>query len=184
MRRADIVLPSVRIQDTSILLELRICVRTDAAERLQAMLDAGCSADFEVDANGRWPLHWAAHKCSVQTIDVLLSHGASIEARDSHGETPLLVACSSGEVGVARRLLEAGADPNARSCSGFTPLHHAAARGNATLLRALLERGADPTANDNRGCTPFDATFEPNILALLSKGVMDRPATARAGPTT
>jgi ankyrin repeat protein len=57
------------------------------------------------------PLHWAASSDDVGVIDVLLDHGANIEARGSviGGGTPMSDAVAFGQWRAARRLVERGA---------------------------------------------------------------------------
>jgi uncharacterized protein len=57
------------------------------------------------------PLHWAASSDDVGVIDVLLDHGANIEARGSviGGGTPMSDAVAFGQWQAARRLVERGA---------------------------------------------------------------------------
>jgi serine/threonine-protein phosphatase 6 regulatory ankyrin repeat subunit A len=49
------------------------------------------------DHRGRTPLHVAAFHNNVDCMQLLLSHGASVEARDVTGKTPLLQAACSGQ---------------------------------------------------------------------------------------
>jgi serine/threonine-protein phosphatase 6 regulatory ankyrin repeat subunit A len=49
------------------------------------------------DHRGRTPLHVAAFHNNLDCMQLLLSHGASVEARDITGKTPLLVAAYSGQ---------------------------------------------------------------------------------------
>jgi ankyrin repeat protein len=49
------------------------------------------------DHRGRTPLHVAAFHNNLDCMQLLLSHGASVEARDITGKTPLLLAAYSGQ---------------------------------------------------------------------------------------
>jgi len=71
-------------------------------------------ADVNAEFAGRHsetPLHWAASSDDVGVIDVLLNHGANIEARGSviGGGTPMSDAVAFGQWQAARRLVERGA---------------------------------------------------------------------------
>jgi ankyrin repeat protein len=49
------------------------------------------------DHRGCTPLHVAAFYNNLDCMQLLLSHGASVEARDVTGKTPLLLAAYSGQ---------------------------------------------------------------------------------------
>ena len=70
-------------------------------------------ADVNAEFAGRHsetPLHWAASSDDVGVIDVLLDHGANIEARGSviGGGTPMSDAVAFGQWRAPRRLVERG----------------------------------------------------------------------------
>ena len=81
------------------------------------------------------PLHMAARRGHAGLAVALISHGASIEARDSNGETPLRRAVNCSQPAVVRVLLSAGANPKSLCNCGRTALD--AARNEE--MRCLLE---------------------------------------------
>src|SRR5262249_40311866 len=102
------------------------------------------------------PLHWAIH--DEAKVRLLLSKGASLNARQAQGRTPLYLAAMLGNSDPTMRLLLArGADPNLASVNGQTPLMMAAGRGNVEALRLLVERGADVNSKDGAGETALMA---------------------------
>ena len=54
---------------------------------------------------------------------VLLDHGAKVDAIDGNGMTPLFYACSQGHTKAARLLLECGAKVDAQDPQSRTPLY-------------------------------------------------------------
>ena len=113
-----------------------------AADRGQAgMIEllAGKGASIELDQ----PLHAAASKGHIDAIQVLLSLGCGIDARDNSGETALSVAAENKHAPVVSQLLEAGADPNAFDDGGCGPAHRAAIAGSLESLVLLMEAGAE-----------------------------------------
>ncbi|CAB4029582.1 serine threonine- phosphatase 6 regulatory ankyrin repeat subunit B-like, partial, partial [Paramuricea clavata] len=63
-------------------------------------------------------------------LQLLLNHGASVNAVNEEGYTPLHGAASRGHDGILQLLLNHGASVNAVNEEGYTPLHDAASRGH------------------------------------------------------
>ncbi len=61
------------------------------------------------DADGRTPLHLAAERGHVATVETLLHNNADPNTRDRGGRTALALAESAGHRAVAERLRAAGA---------------------------------------------------------------------------
>ena len=100
------------------------------------------SAPDQVNCKDRrnWtPLHHAAFNQQVAIIQVLVKHGASLEAADSDGNTPLHVAATSGSPDAIDVLLQAGAKIDAFNHHRDTPLLNAATEGSAPAVNALLK---------------------------------------------
>lgn len=123
---------------------------------------------------------------SVQVAEILLDHGALIDATGDFGATPLHCARSSDLV---RLLLQRGADPNHRDQDGYTPLMRNVKRrfdhgyNTEGILEMLVAYGADPSIATHHGETPLrlaqravgdgsNTTVLPILLA--------EPATVRA----
>uniref|UniRef100_A0AAQ6AE69 Ankyrin repeat domain 52a n=1 Tax=Amphiprion ocellaris TaxID=80972 RepID=A0AAQ6AE69_AMPOC len=132
----------------------------------------------------RTPLHAAAFAEDVAGLQLVLRHGAEINAVDTSGCSALMVAADKGHSGTVAILLHrAKADltlldenrntalhlacsknytvncPCASCLSNCTllscrPLHLAARNGLATVVQALLSRGATVLAVDEEGHTP------------------------------
>jgi hypothetical protein len=97
-------------------------------------------------ADGCAPLYIAVRQGDVETVRVLLQHGADANVSTGGGSTPLCRAAQNGAFGVLELLLE---DPNIRvdqpRHGGRTPLFVAAQHGHGQCVEALLEAGADAT---------------------------------------
>ena len=65
--------------------EVLEATRFEAAEALAALLKYGASP--EVDEHGHRPLHLAARAGSARLAEILLEHGAKVDARDDSGAT-------------------------------------------------------------------------------------------------
>jgi ankyrin repeat protein len=102
-------------------------------------------------------LHWASDQDQLETVRLLLSHGADIEMIGADGMTPLHSAVTSGHLQMVKLLLEAGADVNAREGSlGKTPLMFAASHSFLAIVHLLLEQEADINVKDLNGSTALD----------------------------
>lgn len=74
----------------------------------------------QVRRPGWTPLHYAASGQEPRAIDLLLAHGAEVDARSPNGSTPLMLAAGYGAIDGAVLLLRRGADPALRNQAGLT----------------------------------------------------------------
>ncbi|NXQ30744.1 ASB18 protein, partial [Alaudala cheleensis] len=86
---------------------------------------------------------------SLRLFQLLVEHGADLEARDEGWRRPLHRACGAANAELARLLLQRGADANAIDWDGVTPLgwalRAAASRGHPrphSTVQLLLNHGA------------------------------------------
>uniref|UniRef100_A0A1I8JL13 ANK_REP_REGION domain-containing protein n=1 Tax=Macrostomum lignano TaxID=282301 RepID=A0A1I8JL13_9PLAT len=108
-------------------------------------------ASYDIRKRDRRALHWAAYNGSVDLIDLLVRHGAEINARDKQAFTPLHTAAACGNIFAARKLVDLGADVNAATLQGNTPLHVACLNGNDQLCSELA--GVELEAQNQLGQT-------------------------------
>lgn len=144
-----------RKQFTNELLE---AARTGNEEALLAALrkkdlDVNCK---DTDGRRSTPLHLAAGYNRSRIVEILLRHGANVQAQDKGGLVPLHNACSYGHYDVCETLISAGADVNAKDFWQFTPLHEAAAKVKVEVCSLLLQRGANPYIKDCHGKNAID----------------------------
>jgi ankyrin repeat protein len=90
------------------------------------------------------PLHLASAKGRADVAEILLEHGACIDALSKLG-TPLFRAVDNGHFDVARLLLKRGADPQIQGIHNLTPFQVATQKGHTQIAQLLLglEHGAD-----------------------------------------
>ncbi len=125
--------------------------------------DAKAAAGYTEDG---WSLLHLAP--SLEIAELLLTHGADIEAPNRHkvfgpGNRPLHAAVYMDRLEVVEALIGAGANVCSTDDAGWTPLHLAVANGRLELARRLLDAGAEVNARISdvegkswAGCTPLD----------------------------
>ena len=152
------------------------------ADRVRTLLRDGADVNA-AQGDGMTALHWTALNGDLETTNVLLVAGATVEALTRVGRyTPLHLASSRGHASVVSRLLDAGSKPNATTETGVQPLHLAAQAGDAATVTALLGHGANVNARDEtHGRTPLVFAASQNrleaIRILLAKGADPRLTT-------
>ena len=92
------------------------------------LLSACPDAVRHVDRSSKAPLHFAVESDCVETVKVVLRHGADVDQRSMHGTTPLMAVIRTSDLQnrltVARLLIEYGADLNLKdNHSQRTALH-------------------------------------------------------------
>ncbi|EAY22143.1 ankyrin repeat protein, putative [Trichomonas vaginalis G3] len=93
-------------------------------------------------------------KISLQKIiEIFVSHGLDIKAKDSKGKTPLHYAIQLNKANAIEFLLAQGADINASDNDGKTPMHYFAENMNKNIFEILISNGADINAIDISGKT-------------------------------
>jgi ankyrin repeat protein len=146
--------------------------------RVAVLLANGADPDVRLTPGlGPTPLMMAGQFGDLTTTQVLVEHGASVNAVDRLGRTALGYAARHAElsdlVPVARYLLAHGAvvtDRRGRTCE----LHTAAARGELAAVKEAISRGPSVDEPDGIGWTPLMwATLgehRPVVEYLLARG--------------
>lgn len=92
------------------------------------------------------PLWCAAVSGKLPIIQLLVRHGADVNAVSDSGSTPVRSACFMTHLEIVRYLTECGADINKPNYNGGTCLINSVQ--SAQLCAFLLEHGADVNATD------------------------------------
>lgn len=91
--------------------------------------------------SGEPPLHRAAYKGDVETLEQLLKKGEAVNSVNSEGATPLHWAAFKGQVEAVKLLLRYGADVNAATRKGSTPLRLATTHKKEDVITLLKSHG-------------------------------------------
>ena len=105
----------------------------------RALLGAGLSAN---GVDGSAPLLVAAGENCVDTVTLLLNHGADVNVKDGDGWTPLIKAASAGLTDLARVLLQHGADMDVSDKLERTAWMYAALAGHEEIAALFKEARA------------------------------------------
>jgi ankyrin repeat protein len=167
---------AMRIEDRDMLLAMLPKVECLSANHFETLLKRAVNKDdFEVaravlvhpnrmsDPFGLELLSEAFDRSNLRMVDLLLEHGANINARFADGVPLLKRSVREGPVRV-RQIVARGADINARDNDGETPLHDAASTYD-TLVSTILDLGADIEAKE--------ATNGWTALHIAAAGIAD-----------
>jgi ankyrin repeat protein len=154
--------------------QFRETALTSAAKRGDAqMAETLIVAGADLQAGGRAPLVWAAEEGNVETIVVLLNHGAA--GNKKHLNEALFSAAVRGPIEAVKLLLEKGGDPSARAgFAGYTPLIGAAYSElkSPAVVKLFLDQGADVKIKGADGQTALSLAKrrgQTEVVELLQK---------------
>jgi hypothetical protein len=114
-------------------------------------------------------LVYAIHSDSVQTVEILVRHGADLNQKDLNRETLLHLAAREGQVRLIEYLVTKGLEVNAKTDIGETPLQWAVRANRLAAAKRLLELGADPNSHDKYGENAFDSVNTPEMAKVFQR---------------
>ena len=128
------------------------------------LVEAGANAQASVQTTTLFlsPWYLAAAHGRFDVVDLLMRHGADVNAAEPLTQSTALHAASkAGETQVVRLLIDSGADIEARDNRENTPLVLASHGGHIDAVRVLIESGADltPRNSEGRGVCDFVPGF-------------------------
>jgi ankyrin repeat protein len=159
----------VNAQDKDQATPLHSAVYMSRLGTARALIDHGANIHAE-NIQGQTPLHLVSQgvprqwivRCESDVVQLLLSRGADVNARDKDQATPLLSASFHLRSKVAKELLQNGADVSAVDIHGRNALHLISQNPNpdkgdyeGSLGISLLERGVNMNGRDNEDRTPL-----------------------------
>ena len=100
------------------------------AVAVQTFLRRGVKVDTPGPLHKSTPLHWAAGAGKINTMEMLISLGADLDATSDSNATPLHQAVLHNRPEAVKLLIRNNADLNTRNKSGHTPLAYATANSN------------------------------------------------------
>lgn len=139
---------------------------------------------LDVNATGEdqfWtPLRYAVSHDQKEIVELLLSKGADVNARNKFGSTALIMAVTKKEI--IEMLLSNGADVNAQNNSGVTALMgtivmmytERSLPDQKEILELLLSKGADVNVQDSSGRTALMYAVGPRCRVKLGSVPADK----------
>ncbi|CAI0389987.1 unnamed protein product [Linum tenue] len=156
---------------------LHVSAGNNKVEIVKFLLSLKGAEKVELEAKnmyGETPLHMAAKNGCNEAAQLLLSHGAIIEAKANNGMTPLHLAVwdsiRSDDCSTVKTLLEHNADCSAKDDEGMTPVNHISQGPGSEKLRALLNRHLEEQRRRRavEACSESKAKMEELEKALSS----------------
>ena len=157
---------------------LHFAVFGDNSEAVRILLEQGADLQAEDGPLHRTPVDWAWRvHASLETVEILIDFGASVEPDDEGITSPLHVAAiSEAPPEVIMLLVSRGAPINATNWNGETPLRTAYRYRSAILTREVLWALSRPiNEKDSRGWTLLHlavdrAPHPPIVRYVLEQG--------------
>lgn len=137
-------------------------------ESVKLLLEAGCNPNIN-PVSGISPLHLAVQKHDKILVQMLVDHGADVNAMCKQGTSPLLqgLLCKQVHEESLRILVAAKADVNIHTVTGLSALHLAVTRCDKECVEDFLRAGADPNMPDTKLVTPLWRAVEENNARLV-----------------
>lgn len=178
---------------------LMVVARSSNVDAARALIERGANVNARETRKGQTVLMWAVAQKQPAMVELLLAHGAEVDARSTAyewerrvtaeprqknlptgGFTPLLYATREGCLECVRRLLAAGAAIDQPDPDGVTPLLSALLNAHFDTAKLLVESGANVNKWDWWGRSPLYAAIDYNTLP--HGGRPDRPSLDRTSP--
>jgi ankyrin repeat protein len=147
------------------------------------------SQNAAIVPHGNTPFLRAARSADLETMKLLIAHGADPNKASEDHNTPIIAAGAGmgirfqgGEdkpeadfVECMKLLVASGADVNAANDRGDTAMHGAASRGADTIVQFLADHGAKMNVKNKQNRTPYDVAM--GIGGVNNTGGIAHPTT-------
>ena len=130
-------------------------IRAAQQDNLEALTEliAGRDVNRRDEVSETTALEHAVRNANREMVQLLISAGADVNAKDEAGRTVLMMLNSDATADLIGDLLNAGAKVNLKDNEDNTALMDAASLDNLEALKALIEAGAELNAQNKSGQT-------------------------------
>ncbi|XP_043853743.1 B-cell lymphoma 3 protein isoform X1 [Dromiciops gliroides] len=165
------------------LTPLHVAVNTEVTETVLLLLDRGADIDAVDIKSGRSPLIHAVENNSLAMVQLLLQHGANVNAQMYSGSSALHSASGRGLLPLVRTLVRSGADSSLKNCHNDTPLMVARNRRVIDILRGKAARpGPQPTLGPPEPSQDGSAPISPEGNSQLGSSGPASASPASSSP--
>jgi ankyrin repeat protein len=178
LRLAETLIAAGARMDATGPTALHFAVRGIHLDVIHYFLQKGADLNIR-DAEGTSPLDEAVWNGSLDTVAILLAHGARLnEAETKTGATPINEAAYRGNTRVVQYLLQFHPDLDIRDREGYSPLENAARKGKEDSALLLLEAEQPQTPRSLEKAMSLAITKDESILVknLLRHGAAPNEA--------
>lgn len=143
-------------------------VADEDVEAVRDLLIRGAKVNDKEDSYSKiTPLFVAVETGNIEIIQLLLDHGAKVNARDAEKQTPIMRLEEDATPELVELLVRYGAKIDVADKSGNTPLILAAAQAKVEVVKALIDSGADVRAKNKAGRTALMNAAEKDDLEAV-----------------
>lgn len=138
-------MPQAQPKTVNLEKEIIKAAKSGATLRIKELLAQDESLVSAKDTDGSTPLHCATWKGHPSVVELLLNHGADVNARNNNdhwGTTPLHAAAHANQRAIAELLIAHGADIHATNLNGRTPLAETEFHKAKPVANLLKQHGA------------------------------------------
>lgn len=147
---------NVNAENNCYLTPLHIAIMRNNLSAIKLLISKGADASKKIGRREETILNFATAKSDFETVQCLISLGASINLTDITGTSPLHIAAKEGKLSILELLwANSSCCINLKDKNNWTMLHWAASEGHENVCYWLLQRGADIQAKDSAGEIPL-----------------------------
>ena len=146
---------------------LHFAVNSSRSYVANALINKDVPVNLTFTSDGKSLLHRAVELGNGAVVDVLLSKGATVEAKCNKGWTPLQYAVHYDHIYAIRSLAKYGANVEVTYADGCTPLLLAVKARNGSVAAELLRCNANVDAIDSNRWTALAHAVDSQSTALI-----------------
>ena len=143
-------------------------IKNQQLDQIKALLQQEPALANQPDQRGFSPLIMASYLNDTDAVQLLIAHGAEVNAQDASGNTALMGSCFKGYTKVADLLIANGADVNLRNGDGATALAFAVNFNQVEVAKLLLAHGAVVDKSVEGMIAQAKAKGNDEIVALIA----------------